>query len=200
MFLKLHQVPLDKIFFVADTHFGHKMMARKREFDSIEAMDEALIANWNLCIQPDDHVFVIGDVSWYNADKTSHILERLNGIKYLIEGNHDWPCAKDKCRKFFKMVADRIELSVIDPESTMNDKHPKEVKEQFIVLDHYPLLSWNKAFHGSLHLFGHVHGRNVAVGKSMDVGVDPNNLMPVSYAEMKSQLTIKANHEKINLE
>lgn len=192
----LNNVKLENIFFVADTHFGHKMMINKRGFATAEDMDEELIKRWNSIVDPNSHIFIIGDISWYEPEKTSEILGRLNGIKYLIYGNHDWQCDKPICKKHFKLMADRIELEVLDQETLMNNKNPKAPKMQMVVLDHYPMLSWNKAYHGSLQLFGHVHGRNPGVGRSMDVGVDVTDLKPVSYAYIKETLKNKHNHEK----
>jgi len=192
----LNNVKLEDIFFAADMHFGHKMMIRKRGFTSAEDMDEELIKLWNSIIEPNSHVFLMGDISWYEPEKTSEILERLNGIKYLVYGNHDWQCDKLVCKKHFKLMADRIELEVKDEDTLMNAKNPKAPKVQMVVLDHYPMLSWNKAYHGAVHLFGHVHGRNPGVGRSMDVGFDVTNLRPVSYPYIKDILKNKDNHEK----
>ena len=51
-----------------------------------------------------------------------------------------------------------------------------------IVLFHYPIASWNEMPSGSIMLHGHTHrcpeDRYVNGGKSMDVGLDGNNLMP----------------------
>jgi calcineurin-like phosphoesterase family protein len=183
---------------VADTHFGHKLMVRLRGFNTAEEMDEELIKRWNATVEPNQHIFVLGDISWYNPNKTDEILQRLNGIKYLVNGNHDWQCEKQICKRHFKLIADRIELEVFDEDTLMETHNDKKL--QMVVLDHYPMLSWNKAYHNSLHLFGHVHGKNAGVGKSMDVGVDVSNLAPVSYAYIKDALKIKANHEKQSLE
>lgn len=67
-------------FFIADTHFGEDAIRRyeNRPFSSVSEMDEALI---------DDAVYVPGDFGATGREK--EILDRLNGKKYLVTGNHD---------------------------------------------------------------------------------------------------------------
>jgi calcineurin-like phosphoesterase family protein len=59
-----------------------------------------------------------------------------------------------------------------------------------IWLNHYPMRSWDKAFHGAWHLYGHVHGRLRAEDEAnprllaKDVGVDACDYRPVSFSEI----------------
>ena len=56
-----------------------------------------------------------------------------------------------------------------------------------IVLCHYPIASWHDMNKGVMHLHGHVHlpsDKRIAQGRAMDVGVDGNNLKPVSLKEV----------------
>lgn len=200
MRLILDKINLDDIFFSADSHFGHKLMVKKRGFNTAEDMDEELIKNWNSVVNPNSIIFFLGDFSWYEPEKTSEILSRLNGVKYLVYGNHDWQLNKPICKNHFELMVERIELEVEDQDTLMNIKNVNARKIQMLVLDHYPMLSWNKAYHGSLHLFGHVHGRNPGVGRSMDVGVDVQNMTPVSYTYIKESLKNKNNHEKSDVD
>ena len=83
-------------FLISDTHFGHEKTCTvfKREdgsplrpFASAEEMDEAMIKRWNDRVRPKDKVYHLGDVVM--SRKFLHILDRLNGDKVLIKGNHD---------------------------------------------------------------------------------------------------------------
>lgn len=133
-------------FFVSDIHFGH---ARVLEFDNrpwsnVEEMDKAIIKNWNERVDIFDDVYILGDISWYNVSKTIDILQRLNGYKHLIIGNHDNAFLKTKdFRDCFIEIANYKEL-----DNGTNNK---------IVLSHYPLVTFNKCYYGWYHLYGHVH-------------------------------------------
>ena len=83
-------------FLISDTHFGHEKTCTvfKREdgsplrpFASGEEMDEAMIQRWNDRVRPKDKVYHLGDVVINR--RFLHILDRLNGDKVLIKGNHD---------------------------------------------------------------------------------------------------------------
>jgi len=83
-------------FLISDTHFGHEKTCTvfKREdgsplrpFASAEEMNEEMIKRWNEKVKPTDKVYHLGDVVINR--KFLHILDRLNGDKVLIKGNHD---------------------------------------------------------------------------------------------------------------
>jgi len=84
------------IYVTGDQHFGHANIISfcQRPFTSVEEMDEALITNWNNTVKRTDKVFILGDLSFYNPDKTAAIVYRLKGYKVLILGNHDRQSAK----------------------------------------------------------------------------------------------------------
>ena len=84
------------VFLVSDTHFGHAGVCRftrndgvtkLRPFDTPEEMDEAMIEAWNERVRPGDRVYHLGDVVINR--KALKTLDRLNGRKVLIKGNHD---------------------------------------------------------------------------------------------------------------
>ena len=59
-------------------------------------MDANLIRMWNKTVSEDDLVYILGDFSFYDGEKTSNILKFLNGKKILVVGNHDSKFLKDK--------------------------------------------------------------------------------------------------------
>ena len=130
------------IYFTSDLHFGHNNVIRfdNRPFAMVEEMDGELIRRWNNKVKSDDIVYILGDISWYNSDKTCEILSRLNGQKHLIKGNHDR--INSDIRKNFYSVSDYKEIKVDDKD---------------VVLCHYPITFFNKHHYGSYHLYGHVH-------------------------------------------
>jgi calcineurin-like phosphoesterase family protein len=84
------------VFLVSDTHFGHTGVCRftrndgvtkLRPWDNAEEMDEAMVKAWNERVRPTDKVYHLGDVVINR--RALPILNRLNGDKVLIRGNHD---------------------------------------------------------------------------------------------------------------
>ena len=96
--MKIGNKDIPTIFFTSDLHFGHEGIIRmcNRPFQTLEEMDETLIKNWNSLAKPKDKVYVLGDFfMYYKKPKLREILNRLNGTKILIKGNHDMPMYRD---------------------------------------------------------------------------------------------------------
>lgn len=83
----------------SDLHIGHVRIleyCRSEFFENLEEMREMIIHNWNSVVDPDDTVYVLGDVVMgQRAENLPHIA-RLNGHKHLILGNHDYPHPSNK--------------------------------------------------------------------------------------------------------
>jgi calcineurin-like phosphoesterase family protein len=96
------------VFLTSDTHFGHAGVCRFTRRDGVtklrpwtdpEEMDEAMVQRWNDRVRPNDKVYHLGDVVM--SRKSLSIMDRLNGDKVLIRGNHD--IFKDEdYRKYFR--------------------------------------------------------------------------------------------------
>lgn len=92
---------MSNIFVTADTHFGHKKSLEfirpdgesLRPFSSVEEMDETMVENWNRVVTRYDTIYHLGDV--VIPRPSLKILDRLNGRKILIRGNHDQGPLKD---------------------------------------------------------------------------------------------------------
>jgi calcineurin-like phosphoesterase family protein len=96
------------VFLVSDTHFGHAGVCRFTRNDGVtklrpwndpEEMDEAMVKAWNERVRPNDKVYHLGDVVINR--RALPILDRLNGDKVLIRGNHDI-FKDDDYRKYFR--------------------------------------------------------------------------------------------------
>ena len=138
-----------KEYVTSDLHFGHANIIEyeNRPFKDVEQMNNYLIEIWNEKVKVDDIVYILGDFSWYNGRKTNEILEKLNGQKILIRGNHDSNFLKDN--KFNKELFKEI-------------TEYKEIKRNKtkIIMCHYPIIEWNAKDNGSIHLFGHLHSKD----------------------------------------
>lgn len=81
---------MSQVRFIADLHFGHVNMAVKRGFATVEEHDEHIIAQWNSVVHKQDLTYILGDVTMESA-KSYPLLDRLNGRKKVVLGNHDMP-------------------------------------------------------------------------------------------------------------
>jgi calcineurin-like phosphoesterase family protein len=193
---KFGGLPKDRLFFTSDTHFGHKNIIKytDRPFNNVKEMDEILINRWNEKVGENDLVFHLGDFALGKEADCQRILERLNGHKVLIKGNHE-KCVMSKSynRELFDGgIYELLEIKIND----------EEVSNEFqdITLCHYTMKTWNKSHRGSWQLFGHVHGaldNDPSLSPNqIDVGVDSHNFYPISYQEVKEIIT-KNNLSKI---
>ena len=169
------------LFFISDTHFGHKNIIRlaKRPFASVEEMDEALIENWNSVVGAGDTVYHLGDFAYRNALGADHYMQKLNGRVHLIRGNHDTHTLKS-FPEIFESVVDYFEL---------------KVESRTIVLSHYPMREWHGCWRGAWHLFGHVHSRldHEPLGYSLDVGLDSHDFLPLTVDQIEAQFKDREN-------
>lgn len=160
----------DKIFFTADTHFGHSNILRLANlpFSSIEEKDELQINNWNKVVPQDGIVIHAGDFALKcHPKRYNEILYRLNGSIYLCEGSHDRDAYNHPGR--FTDVQDTYYITIGMIE---------------IFVSHYNHKVWPKSHYGSFQVHGHSHSRldayNSKEGKIFDACVESNNYTPVS--------------------
>ncbi len=95
------------IFTISDLHLSFGTDKPMDIFRGWDNHTERLFANWNRLVKPEDTVILPGDFSWAlkleDTKSDFEFLEKLNGKKILLKGNHDlwWSTAK-KLREFFE--------------------------------------------------------------------------------------------------
>lgn len=150
--------------FTSDLHFHHKNIVKftnRGKETTQEEHDEWLINLWNAEVAKGDLVYHLGDFSFAKKyEDIATLIEKLNGQKIFIKGNHDRP------EHLTQLVKDGLIVSW---------DHYKEIKIQDtkVCLFHFPISSWNGQGRGSWHLHGHSHGNHTeSKGKMLDVGLD----------------------------
>ena len=161
---------MENIWFIADTHFNHQSILKhcNRPFANIDEMNEKIIENWNSMINRNDRVYIIGDFAFSNH---LQFIDKLRGKKHLIKGNHDE--MSQECYSRFESVSQIKEVII---------------NKRMFVLCHFPLRTWSECHNGSIHLFGHCHGRESTNNLSFDIGIDTNNYKPYSYDEVMNMI------------
>jgi calcineurin-like phosphoesterase family protein len=155
-----------KTWITSDLHFGHVNIQKfcphtRGHYKDVYHMNAEMMKIWNETVACDDTVYILGDVSFMNVDKTVSLLHSLKGNKILIKGNHDAKLLKDK--RFldcFKEIHDYYRL-------VYN-------KQYLIIMFHYPIWEWDQMHRGSIHFHGHLHGNENGMpnSRAIDVGMD----------------------------
>jgi len=166
---------------ISDTHFQHANVLNFTDdqgnkvrpgFDSVQDMDDYMIQMWNQTVAPNDYVYHLGDVMFGNKASGLKIIDKLNGQKRLILGNHD--CIRtlsgknDNGNWIFKKV---------DIWKVMGDRG--------IIFSHVPLHQ-DTLFRGDptksrrlINVHGHIHQNDAAPDFYINVCVEKTGYTPV---------------------
>lgn len=188
-----------RLFFTSDTHYSHANICSAttswvgaenltRKFKSLNQMNDALVNNINAVVGENDVLIHLGDWSFGGFDKISEFRNRIlcKNI-HLTYGNHDHHIRNNKedIQDIFSSTQDYLFLDIRRPSILGKGQMDKY---SFVCM-HYPIASWDSMNDGVIHLHGHVHlppNLRLGDGKSLDVGVDGNNLNPISLDEILS--------------
>lgn len=167
------------LYFTSDLHFYHEKIIRhtQRPFRNADQMNQVLIQKWNDKVSHSDEVYILGDLTMKGAEFASACLYSLKGRKHLIRGNHDgFVDSPNFNQSLFASVSAYKEITYSNTR---------------FILFHYPILEWNGHWKGSIDLHGHQHNHknyNMENRKKgilrYDVGVDANDMAPVSAEEI----------------
>jgi len=165
---------MPKVFFIADTHFGHNEIIsyENRPFKNISEMDNILISNWNNIVS-DDTVFLLGDFSAYSKEKSQEICHMLKGKKFLVMGNHDTQSENYYRETGFESVS----------------RYPI-IFENFWILSHEPLyINSNMPY---ANIFGHIHNNPIYKDfspQSFCVSAERINYTPINFDSIRKEIS-----------
>ena len=174
------------IYFTSDHHFGHRNISAytNRPFDSVESMDEALIAAWNRTVSPSDMVYHLGDFTLGGQEVARKYFARLNGNISVVPGGHDHRWTKTGWKGWGSGYTSASGLPVL----ILPSLYTLKAEGHIIVLCHWAMRVFDRSHYGSLHLYGHSHGKLPGTNHSMDVGVDAVGYEPISLGEVIKRL------------
>lgn len=179
-----------KKWITSDLHFGHANIMKfcpvtRAGFRDVDHMNECMIQEWNAQVQPEDEVFILGDVAFLPAPKAANIMRRLNGAKILIEGNHDRKLLQDpEFRDCFRETHQYLRYN-----------H----NGQLVIMFHYPIHEWDQMHRGAVHFYGHVHGGKTGMEgyRARDVAFDATGRVVSDFDAMVADAVkgeIRAHH------
>jgi calcineurin-like phosphoesterase family protein len=144
---------MPSVFLYSDPHFGHANICKftnydgtpLRPWDDVNEMDEEMVRRYNEAVGPKDKTYFLGDIV-INRKHLS-ILDRLNGDKVLIKGNHDIFRLSDYTGYFRDIRAYHV----------MNG----------CIMSHIPISKDSIARFGC-NIHGHTHGNRVRKPRGVD--------------------------------
>jgi calcineurin-like phosphoesterase family protein len=176
------------IFFCSDHHLFHKNILKftrddgtlLRVFDDVDHMHEHIIKQHNSVVGPDDKVYFLGDVTMSQNLKGLEILDRFNGHKILIRGNHD-ECKLSQYAQYFEDV--------------------RGVTHRYgLVMTHVPIHP-DSIERWGFNLHGHLHYRRVLLPNGhpdpryINVSMEClNDYTPISLDEINKRMSNATKH------
>jgi len=203
------------VYFTADWHVNHANVIEfsNRPFKDVDHMTEGLVKRFNATVRDQDVCYFLGDMG-FGGDLKS-VIDRLNGTKILILGNHDKKQQAMLCSGFDAVMNN---MSMI-------------IQGELVTMSHCPLRgvfredvagmkggvageNWHgENRHGNFsiedqgqfHLHGHTHAPNggkseVKLNRQWDVGVDGNGYAPVSISQIESWISLTKRKGKEELD
>lgn len=170
-------------YLTADLHLGHTNIIKysRRPFEDVNEMNEIIVRDWNTIVQPDDVVWILGDLCLGRIEESLEVASRLAGQKILVPGNHDrmWPFAKQGTKEEFwrKKYLEAGFVATIGLIMTM------WIADRDVIVSHLPYQGdshdedrWLKARpvdNGLWNIHGHIHNNGWRVhGRMLNVGLD----------------------------
>lgn len=170
--------------FTSDTHLYHENSLKfmhcenkevyTRPFDDIHEMNEYAIDQWNSVVKPEDKLIHVGDVAFavkkYNA---LELLNRMNGKKTLIMGNHDQYGKIELYSEYFNRIYGSMEFTLggLRGIVTHIPVHPSQLEERF-----------------AFNIHGHLHDAVIPDPRYFNVSVEQNDFKPFTRYEIEQTL------------
>jgi calcineurin-like phosphoesterase family protein len=174
---------LTGIWLTSDLHLGHRLVANHRGFgEDTDAHDHEVCLRWARTVQPDDQVWVLGDLCLTNPERALDLVRNLPGRKHFIAGNHDAVHPMHRHSHRYQREWMRV-FDSVQPFGRLR------VDGQDVLLSHFPYskdrhearyMQYRLRDEGAWLLHGHTHGKERREGREIHVGLDAWDLAPVN--------------------
>lgn len=161
---------MNRNWYSSDLHFFHRNICKfcPRPWRQ-EDNEWKLIELWNRQVAPGDTVWHLGDFFFLKNNQAAietalGVINQLNGNIRCLLGNHD-------SSRFFAELQKRTNKIVSVDRHVENHVGTGKAKRK-LVMNHYPMFTFNQSHRGAIMIHGHEHGRVHAPGRVIDVGLD----------------------------
>lgn len=197
------------IWFTSDTHYNHSNIVLGcseltnkngcRDFDNLEEHNQNLVDSINRYARPNDIIYHLGDWSLGGKNSIWDFYKQVATLNWhFIYGNHDHHIIRNR-------FLQNCELYPEDLFQSINGTLIKSIGGHDFVLNHYAMRTWDRSSQGTIHLYGHSHGRmpdyiddDGKLFKTLDVGVDNafklfGEYRPFALEEVLSMMRTRVN-------
>lgn len=173
------------IYYTSDAHFFHEDIigACNRPFSDVDSMNAALVERWNVKVNENDEVYIVGDFGVCDEKQAEQLIDtvnKLHGRKHLITGNHDSALLQSipKLASSFESISQMAKIR--DGRNS-------------VTLCHYPMMEWEGFDNKRSYLvYGHIHNFRSSrywpllcmYGNALNAGVDVNSYEPCTLGEL----------------
>ena len=149
---------MSKVYVISDLHFSHHNMAIKRGFKDAVSHDNHIIDTWNGIVTKRDVVWILGDITMEKS-QGYELLDKLNGIKKVVLGNHDKPQHSSKLLEYVNHICGCVKL-------------------KGCILTHIPIHE-SEVDRFLLNIHGHIHDKIIPDLRYVNVCVENVDYKPV---------------------
>jgi len=142
---------MTRLWFTADLHLGHRMVAESRGYTTTTEHDDAIAAEWDKTVHEGDHVWLLGDLTLGGQQKVHDALYWVSerpGVKHLISGNHDQthPMHRTAYRHMDEWRDTAFE--------SVQERQYRKLHGHRVLLSHFPYLGDPNGDHTTIERFG----------------------------------------------
>ena len=168
-------------FWTADWHFFHKNIIKycNRPFKNEKHMRNKIINNFNEIVRKEDTTFVLGDVAMLGGSQwegLKGVIQKLNGTKHLIYGNHD----EFRWQRYIDIGFTTVHSALWLEQDGLN-----------VIMAHDPSV-YCTLKPESVLLCGHIHTlfKSIPEQRVVNVGVDVWDFKPITLDQVRTELNI----------
>lgn len=189
--------------FVADTHFHHKLMLETRNFETIQDHNNAVADSISKFVKPGDTLYILGDFSFGGFEKHlmafDILLESYNRINpkekpyqrlpyniRLVMGNHDYDKYIKKLKDYSLDENGRNLFDSTHGSTTFPLKRNEDDKtRQSLVATHIPVhpINMSDRVYWTMNVHGHIHEYSIDDDRYICVSWD-HFRRPISLTEI----------------
>lgn len=163
------------VYFIGDTHWGHKNICNFRPFTSVEQHDEYVLSSILKTVGKRDTLWLLGDC-FFTKESLDYLRDMRKHIAHIhfVLGNHD-------CENSIRQDNIRTILA-----EGLVDKIGALFNYKGFWLSHAPI--HDSELRGKMNIHGHTHGVVVPDDRYIGVSCEQIDYTPISLNEIKEMV------------